>query len=152
MRRCIVWANAEDYNSWKISHPNTKEETTINVIDHLQSSMRAAFHNSAERPAPRGMPMEVLTGWLILKCDFSGASVGKVMNALCALANAEHRLFRTRAMVDKADALSEEGEFSAEAQVDHGVLHICLHMYTSEVAETKNALKALFQDEMSCAE
>ena len=49
MRRCIVWANAEDYNSWKISHPNAKEETTINVINHLQSSMRAAFHNSAER-------------------------------------------------------------------------------------------------------
>ena len=147
-----MWANAEDYNSWKISHPNAKEETTINVINHLQSSMRAAFHNSAERPAPRGIPMEVLTGWLILKCDFSGASVGKVMSALCALANAEHRLFRMRAMVDKADALSEEGEFSAEAQIDHGVLHGCLYMYTSEVAETKNALKALFQDEMSCAE
>ena len=96
--------------------------------------------------------MEVLTGWLILKCDFSGASVGKVMSALCALANAEHRLFRMRAMVDTADALSEAGEFSAEAQIDHGVLHCCLHMYTSEVAETRNALKALFQDEMSCAE
>ena len=74
------------------------------------------------------------------------------MRALCALANAEHRLFRMRAMVDKADALSEEGEFSAEEQIDNGVLHGCLYMYTSEVAETKNALKALFQDEMSCAE
>ena len=96
--------------------------------------------------------MEVLTGWLILKCDFSGASVGKVMSALCALANAEHRLFRMRAMVDKADALSEEGEFSAEAQIDHDVLHLCLRMCSSEVDQTKNALKALFQDEMSCAE
>ena len=152
MRRCIVWANAEDYNSWKISHPNAKEETTINVINHLQSSMRAAFHNSAEQPASRGIPMEVLTGWLILKCDFSGASVGKVMSALCALANAEHRLFRMIAMVDEADALSEEREFSAEAQIDHGVLHFCLYMCTSEVAEAKDALKALFQDEMSCAE
>ena len=96
--------------------------------------------------------MEVLSGWLILKCDFSGASVGQVMSALCALASAEPRLFRMRAMVDKADALSEEGEFSAEAQTDHDVLHLCLRMSSSEVDQAKNALKALFQDKMACAE
>ena len=90
--------------------------------------------------------MEVLTARLILKCDLSGASVANEKHTLCDLANAEHRLFRMRAIVDKADALSEEQEFSAEADLDHDVLHLCLQTHSSEVDHTKNALKALFQD------
>ena len=89
--------------------------------------------------------MEVLTAWLILKCVHPGASIADVKKTLCDLANAEHRLFRMRGMVHKADALSEEQEFSEETQIDHSVLHECLHMCSLEVDQKKNALKALLR-------
>ena len=146
IRRCIVWADAEDYKSWKISNPYAKRKTISNLVGHLESSIRAAFHNSAEPPVPRGIPMEVLTAWLILKCDLPGKSIAVVKSALCDLANAEHRLFRMRAMVDKADALSDEQEFSADAEIDHNVLYECMRMCSSEVDRKKNALRALFSD------
>ena len=68
IRRCIVWADAEDYKSWKFRNRHAKRKTISNLVGHLQSSMRAAFHNSAERHVLRGIPMEVLAAWLILKC------------------------------------------------------------------------------------
>ena len=146
IRRCIVWADAEDYKSWKISNRHAKRKTINNLVGHLQSSMRAAFHNSAERPVPRGLPMAVLTAWLILKCDHPGASIAVVKSTLCDLANAEHRLFRMRGMFDKADSLSEEQEFSADAQIDHNALYQCTQMCSFQVDQKKNSLKALFQD------
>ena len=48
---------------------------------------------------------------------------------ICELAKAEHRLFRMRAMVDEANALSEDHEFSADAEIDHNVLHECMRMF-----------------------
>ena len=38
-----------------------------------------------------------------------------------------------RAMVDEADALSEDHEFSADAEIDHNALHECMRMCSSEV-------------------
>ena len=49
-------------------------------------------------------------------------------------------------MLDKAESLSEEQEFSADAQIDHNVLHECTQMCSFQVDQKKNALKALFQD------
>ena len=146
IRRCILGADAEDYKSWKFRNRHAKRKTISNLVGHLQSSMRAAFHNSAEPPVPRGIPMEVLTAWLILKCDLPGASIAVVKSTLCDLAYAEHRLFRMRAMVDKADASSDEQEFSADAEIDHNVLYECMRMCSSEVDQKKNALRALFSD------
>ena len=92
IRRCIVWADVEDYQRWKISNPYAKRKTISNLVGHLQSFMRAAFHNGAERPFPRGIPMEVLTAWLILKCDLAGASIAVVKTTFCDLAKGEHHL------------------------------------------------------------
>ena len=145
IKQCILSADAEYYNNWKISDPYLKRKTIINLVGHLQSSMKAALHFSAVQPVSQGIPIEVLTAWLIFKCDHTGASIATVRNTLCDLANAEHRLFRMKGMVDKANALSEEEEFSEESQVDHRVLHECLQMCFLEVDQRKNALKELFR-------
>ena len=146
IRRCILWADAEDYKSWKFRNRHAKRKTISNLVGHLQSSMRAAFHNSAERHVPGGIPIKVLTAWLILECDHPGASIAVVKSTLCDLANAEHCLFRMRGMLDKAESLSEEQEFSADAQIDHNALYQCTQMCFSQVDQKKNSLKALFQD------
>ena len=75
-----------------------------------------------------------------------GASIAVVKSTLCDLANGEHCLFRMRGMVGKADSLSEEQEFSADAQIDHNVIHECMQMCSFQVDQKKNSLKALFQD------
>ena len=80
--------------------------------------------------------MEVLTAWLILKRDLAGASFAVVKTALCELAKAEHRLLGMRAMVDEADHLSEDHEFSADAEIDHNVLHERMRMCFSVFSMT----------------
>ena len=54
--------------------------------------------------------------------------------------------FRMRAMVDEADALSEDHEFSADAEIDHNVVHECVGMCSSEVDQKKKAFTAPFHD------
>ena len=87
--------------------------------------------------------MEVLTAWLILKCNLAGSSIAVVKVTLCDLAEAGHHLFRKRAMDDEADASSEDHDFSADAESDHNVLHECMRMCFSEAVQKRNALTAM---------
>ena len=64
---------------------------------------------------------------------------------MCELAEAEHRLFRLKKMVDKADALHERQELQLESQIDKEVLHECLLLCSVEVAK-KTTLKAVIQE------
>ena len=144
--QCIHAAEAEEFASWKTGNPHEKRKTLSNLVGHLQSSIKQALHDSAEQPVQKGIRFEVLAGWLIHKCVQKQASIYRAKQKLCELAAAEHRLFRLKKMVDKADALHERQELQLESQIDKEVLHECLLLCSVDVAIKKGTLRAVIQE------
>ena len=144
--QCIHAADAEEFASWKTSNPHEKRKSLSNLVGHLQSSIKHALHDSAEQPVQKELRFEVLAGWLIHKCVQKQAIIYRAKKTLCELAEAEHRLFRLKKMVDKANALHERQELPIESQIDKDVLHECLLLCSVEVDKKKATLKAVIQE------
>ena len=73
--QCIHAADAEEFASWKTGNPHEKRKTLSNLVGHLQSSIKHAFHDSATPPVQKELRFEVLAGWLIHKCVQKQASI-----------------------------------------------------------------------------
>ncbi len=94
------------------------------LVGHVQSSMKHAFVRSAEQSAHRGIPLEVLIGWVLEKCNQHYASIEDAKAMLRKLADNEHRLFRMACLVRRAQEVA--GEYlTAEKQVDILILNQC---------------------------
>ena len=145
IQHCILSANARDYATWKRNNPHEKRKTWSNLLGHVQVAIRHRFASNAEQPAQRGIPLEVLLGWMVSKFDnLKSADYHARMNEakelLHALAQDEHRLHRMQILVEKANAINEQG-MPVEKQIDISVLNECLPLLAKEVETKLNALK-----------
>ena len=122
-----------------------EKKTWSNLLAHVQVAIRHRLASNAEQPAQRGIALEVLLGWMVsmfdnLKSADYHARMNEAKELLHALAQDEHRLHRMQILVEKANAINEQG-MPAETQIDISALNECLPLLAKEVETKKNALK-----------
>ena len=106
--------------------------------------MRFAFESSAEEPAAVERLKAVLNSlvsWLYHQAEDHSVEVNEVKELLLQLIDAEHRLYRFKKIVAKADAIPLE-ELNPESEADREVLRETVILI---MAEQQNAKKTVMQ-------
>ena len=142
MQDAIKIFTAQEYLDWKRKHPHAQRKTLANLVGHIDTAMKHAFHCSVEQRAQRGIPFEALIGWLICKCDKNAERIQDAKSILCVLAEDEHRVWRMQTILEQADDISEEN-MTPESRVDRMMLRQCFLLCRQEVDRKKEALKSL---------
>ena len=133
-------ANADLYLDWKRSNPHARRKTMSGLIGHVRSGMKHAFESSAEEPAQAGIPLDVLFGWVLEKCNQHNENIEDAKAMLRKLAEDAHYLFRIECFIRHVDVMPNLG---AEAQVDKLALNQCERLCFEEMSRTKDALKTI---------
>ena len=144
-------ANADLYLNWKRSTPHPKRKTMSKLVGHVQWSMKHAFQSGAEQPAHQGIPLDVLIGCVLEKCNQHNASIEDAKAMLRRLAVDVHLLFRMECIVGAADELKVK-DLTAEKRVDRLVLNQCERLCLQEMSRTRDALKTLARSSNQDAE
>jgi len=105
--------------------------------------VRFAFESCAEQPAAidRITSLDILVSWLYDQAENHSVEVNEVKELLLQLIDAEHRLYRFKQILEKANAIPLE-ELTTEKIADREVLREALILI---VTEQQNAKKAVVQ-------
>jgi len=143
IEECIRSSSAEEYESW-LKRNETQRKTWSNLIGHIHCAIRWTIRCSAAQPAPKGIPLKILLGWLRAKfnqhygeSDLAGQHM--MESLLIQWAQAEHRHYRMQIMVNKSNDMSEE-TMSIEAKIDKRVLFECLTLCAKDSDSKKQML------------
>ena len=140
----VAAANSADYRGWQEQNSAYGRRTPSHVVGHISGAMRFAFKCSAEQPAIedlRPVPFHVLVGGLESKAEYHNVDVHEVKELLCQLIGAEHRLYRYKEIVARANDLPLE-KLTAESRADKEVLR---EMLTLAEAATQTAKRNLIE-------
>ena len=138
----VATANSAVYRSWQEQNSAYGRRTPSHVVGHISGAIRFAFKCSAEQPAiddQRQVPFNVLVGWLESKAEYHDVDVHDVKELLCQLIGAEHRLYRYKEIVARANDLPLE-KLTAENRADKKVRR---EIFTLVEAATQTAKRNL---------
>ena len=110
-------------------------------MGYISSAMRFAFESSAEQQAlvDRIASFDILVSWLEDQAENRSVDVSEVKELLFQLIHAEHRLYRFKQLVAKADAIPLE-ELTPESEADREVLRETLILVMTEQQKAKKTV------------
>ena len=139
----VAWASSANFRAWRDRDQTYRRKSPSSVVGNISSAVRCAFESCAEEPAAvdRITSLEILVSWLYDQAENHSVEVNEVKELLFQLIDAEHRLYRFKKILEKADAIPLE-ELTTEKKTDREVLREALILI---VTEQQNAKKAVVQ-------
>ena len=143
LERTVAWASSAHFQAWRNRDQAYRKESPSSVVENISSAVRFAFESCAEEPATVDpiTSLDVLVSWLYDQAENRSVEVNEVKELLLQLIDAEHRLYRFKQILEKADAIPLQ-ELNAEKETDREVLRKVLQAL---YIEQQNAKKAIVQ-------
>ena len=143
LQRTVALASSAHFEAWRNRDQAYRKESPSSVVENISSAVRFAFESCAEEPATVDpiTSLDVLVSWLYDQAENHSVEVNEVKELLLQLIDAEHRLYRFKQILEKADAVPLE-EWNAEKETDREVLRKVLQAL---YIEQQNAKKAIVQ-------
>ena len=143
LQRTVALASSAHFEAWRNRDQALCKESPSTVVENISSAVRFAFESCAEEPATVDpiTSLDVLVSWLYDQAENHSVEVNEVKELLLQLIDAEHRLYRFKQILEKADAVPLE-EWNAEKETDREVLRKVLQAL---YIEQQNAKKAIVQ-------
>ena len=128
----VALASSPDFRAWR-DCDQSEIVSASNVVENISSAVRCAFESCAEQPAAVDhiTSLDILVSWLYDQADNHSVKVNEVKELLLQLIDAEHRLYRFKQILEKADAIPLE-ELTTENEADREVLREALILIVTE--------------------
>ena len=137
----IALASSANFRAWRDRNQTYRTKSSSSVVGNISSAVRFAFESSAEQPAAvdRTTSFDILVSWLYNQAENHSVEVNEVKELLLQLIDAEHRLYRFKQLVAKADAIPVE-QLTPESEADREVLRETLILVMTEQQKAKKTV------------
>ena len=137
----IASASSANFRAWRDRNQTYRTKSSSSVVGNISSAVRFAFESSAQQPAAvdRTTSFDILVSWLYNQAENHSVEVNEVKELLLQLIDAEHRLYRFKKLVAKADAIPLE-ELTPESEADREVLRETLILVMTEQQKAKKTV------------